>query len=142
MQQMGKDNQIDNPLLNGHYKSNHLYFDTVESKSGYGHDEGNYIDGQRDGEWKSFDKRNFLFKIHNYKKGTLVGQTITWSQSTHLIIKKGYYNEKGNREGTWEFYEHDGTPALIKTYRDGLSFGLEQLYYSNGEIKLETIHIL
>ena len=35
------------------------------------------------------------------------------------LMSKHRYNKDGNRDGTWEFFNFDGSSRLILNYKDG-----------------------
>jgi len=91
---------------------------TIDKKTGLKHgdyqkyigktilvEEGKYIQGKKDGEWKTY-RKGVVFKTEIYNNGTLETEP-----SKNLITSKYGVGEilNGERIGLWKFYLKDGT---------------------------------
>ena len=116
-----------NGLLNGEAKE---YFIHTDGSSSYS--EGYYVDSERQGLWKAYDKEGNLYSEQYYTDGKEDG---IYKQYTKEGILK--YTEE------WEYgeqldaitYYSNGQAQLIEQWSDGNKNGIAESYYENGNLK-------
>lgn len=91
---MSEENYIDGKL-HGVYKTFYLTGEPTEISF--------YKDGLKDGNYKKYSIKGFLYQDFNYKRGKLNGMAIYYSRKTGDLIKKGPF-KNDQRVGTWENY--------------------------------------
>jgi len=69
--------------------------------------EGDYKNGKREGEWKSWYENGNLWSIGTFKAGVQVGKTMTYYENGNLRYT-GNYDGNEKRVGAWKFYDEDG----------------------------------
>ncbi|HEY2827450.1 MAG TPA: toxin-antitoxin system YwqK family antitoxin [Pirellulales bacterium] len=105
--------------------------------SGQKLDEGNYIDGIKDGQWKLWHENGQLAKTENYVGGKLEGQ---WSMFDPKGVKRNDVSYKaGKRDGKWITYGDDGKQIREQVeYRDGKLNGTNTQWDADGKKTVET----
>ena len=79
---------------------------------------GNYRDGEKVGEWRSYyNKKQLIFKGEFYN-GLPVGEHIFWYNSGKLFRLGQYVS--GRKTGRWIRYSQSGKVLMITEYSDGL----------------------
>ncbi len=81
-------------------------------------EEGEYIDGMRDGEWKSWYLNGQLKFEGKFIEDNPHGEH-TWYWDNGKVKDKGTY-VMGRKHGDWISYNEDGTPFLVITYENGV----------------------
>lgn len=85
-------------------------------KSGDNTEEGKYIIGLKDGQWKSwFNDGSLRFK-GNYVQGNPDGQHLFYYENGKIKEEQFYRN--GIRQKTWKKFDEEGMPVITITYRD------------------------
>ena len=74
--------------------------------------EGNFKNGKREGEWKSWHDNGNLWSVGTFKADIQVGTTMTYYENGNLRYS-GSYNKNGDRTGRWKFYDENNN--LIET---------------------------
>ncbi len=107
-------------------------------QSGEKFEEGNYVDGKKDGPWKLWYENGQLAKTENYANGQLEGQ---WSTLNNKGVKETDVSYKaGKRDGRWLTYGDDGkTVTKQEEYRDGKANGTVIASSTDGK-KLAEMH--
>ena len=97
---------------------------------------GNYVNGNKDGMWITYNYRGFVFTVESYKNGVKNGAFINFDDSGNM--KEEYYYKNGNLNGhkrtfaTGERLMHD------VIYINGALNGLSQIFYeSNDKVQEE-----
>ncbi len=118
--------------------------------------EMNYTKGQLNGAYKEYDVDGKLYYNFTYKKGDLVATTYfdkeaniiyeTQKKSnkinyegyspTGTLATKGLYNNKGGKEGVWEYYNY-GVKTSYGMFKDDQLQGDYFIFYNNGEKRIE-----
>ena len=109
--------------LHGEYKEFHLYGGVKE--------EGQYVAGQKEGEWKTYYSNGQIMKEANYKEGILDGSyKECWEYGG--LKEKGQYVE-GQKEGNWRTedghswenisYKNDKRHGIYERLLDGREKG-------------------
>jgi antitoxin component YwqK of YwqJK toxin-antitoxin module len=101
-------------------------------------EEGNYIDGKKDGPWKLWHENGQLAKTENYVNGQLDGQ---WSTVNDKGVRQSDVSFKaGKRDGKWVTYGDDGKQIREQQeYRDGKLNGTSNSWSADGK-KLTEMH--
>ena len=99
-----------------------LYIDNYEDgywfyNNGCFSQQGNYLQGQKIGEWKSYFNNKLIFK-GSFQNGTPNGEHIFWYKSGNLFRIGDY--AYGRKTGEWFEYAESGKVLIITTYSDGL----------------------
>jgi len=81
-------------------------------------EEGEYIEGMRDGEWKSYYINGDLKFKGKFIEDNPHGEHV-WYWDNGKLSDKGYYM-MGRKHGDWITYNYDGTPFLVITYENGV----------------------
>lgn len=92
--------------------------------------EGLYVNGEREGEFKRYNKEGRLIKIENYNKGLKEGEYKKYNSLGTLLIKGNYKKDK--RYGIWEWYRRDGSLASKENYGNKDVLKEVQFYNKNG----------
>ncbi len=124
--------------------------------------EGNYIDGKKEGLWKSYYSGGGLKSEITYQHGEKYGKAIIYFENGNiaeegvwLIDKwvnkyKAYYkngklsyvwnyNEYGNRSGYQRYYYENGKIKIEGEWEDGKEKGVIREYYPDGSLRSEKI---
>ena len=93
---------------------------TWENASGDHAETGKYRDGRKDGEWKYYhyelEEENLYF-VGSFKDGAPDGLHIYYYEPGQPASKRTYSG--GLKDGSWIFYERDGTPRLEMEFEKG-----------------------
>lgn len=81
-------------------------------------EEGEFIEGMREGEWKSYYKDGSLKFEGKFIEDNPHGEHI-WYWDNGKLKDKGSYI-MGRKHGDWITYNYDGTPFLVITYENGI----------------------
>jgi uncharacterized protein len=92
--------------------------------------EGLYVMGERDGEWKHFYPDGFLSFKGKFLDGYPDGKHIYFNSDGSLKMEGNYF--VGVRHGLWKFYSENGDLLILIEYRNGV-----ELKYDNQLIKPE-----
>ena len=108
--------------------------------SNYINAEGNYKNNKREGEFKYYNRNQFISEIKTYKNGVLEGKAITYNKNAEPIAE-GIYKNNEPYEGT--FYNREA----LSTYKNGLLIGVLQQNESGdiyteyeGELQKTTVY--
>ena len=104
-------------LLEGVFVDNIKEGHWVESHNGY-REEGDYLDGVRDGKWKYFYTEELLYFEGTFIDGTPDGMH-KWYYKNGQVSLQGKYI-MGMKEGDWKYYNEEGQVSLIIKYVDGI----------------------
>jgi antitoxin component YwqK of YwqJK toxin-antitoxin module len=111
-------------------------------------EEGDYIDGVREGGWRFYDDSGFLIKKGNYRNGRKNGLWEKWHMREELrggeLAAMGeYYDDV--KVGDWLYqyvsgeveasgkYVNGKRDGVWKTYNDESNFVCTEVLYENGE---------
>ena len=89
--------------------------------------------GKREGFWKEFYETGELRASGMYKNSLPVGEWKFFFPSQTIEIR-GKYNQKGEKDGLWEWYYPNGTLLMEENYNDGELDGLFVEYDEHGNI--------
>jgi uncharacterized protein len=86
--------------------------------------EGTYADGMRNGLWKVYDlpkkpggERVLRFEGKYLEDNPQGEHTYYWDNGNKK--EEGEYN-MGRKEGDWVYFNYDGTPFIVVSYKDGI----------------------
>ncbi len=96
--------------------------------------EENYIAGKPDGMMTEFSEEGDIIAEGDYIDGEEEGQ---WSYDLGNFKEKGGYSY-GLRHGIWEHFYSDGTLRFVGEFVDGKPNGKHITYWDNGKIKDEV----
>ena len=80
--------------------------------------EGNYIDGEKNGEYILYDKKGRIGARSNYIDDKLNGEFITYYSNGQIEIKGNYIDDK--EDGKWILYNRNGQSIFKRYYIDGI----------------------
>ena len=124
--------------------------------------EGNYIDGKKEGNWKSYYSGGILKSEITYKHGEKYGKAKIYFENGNLaeegvwLIDKWVdkykvyyqngklsyvwnYNEYGTRSGYQKYYYKNGNIKIEGKWEDGKENGVIREYYNDGSLRSEKI---
>ena len=85
------------------------YYSTGEKKM-----EGEMLQNQRHGSWKSYYKSGKIWSEGFFKEGLREGNSVVYYETGTKRIEGNY--EKGNRIGLWKFYDEKGQKIKEVTF--------------------------
>jgi antitoxin component YwqK of YwqJK toxin-antitoxin module len=89
----------------------------IESHNGF-KEEGDYLDGVREGIWKHYYSGDILEFEGNFIDGTPDGLH-KWYYKNGKVSVQGKY-VMGMKEGDWKYYTEEGKTYLIIRFEDGI----------------------
>ena len=124
--------------------------------------EGNYVDGKKEGLWKSYYSDGGVKSEITYQHGEKYGKAVIYFENGNvaeegvwLIDKwvnkyKAYYqngklsyawnyNEYGTRSGYQKYYYENGKVKIEGEWEDGKEKGIIREYYPDGSLRSEKI---
>lgn len=104
-------------LLKGNYVDDIKEGHWVEGENGY-REEGDYLEGVRDGIWKYYYSGDLLYFEGKFVDGTPDGLH-KWYYKNGKVMRQGKY-VMGLKEGDWKYYNEEGRVTLIIKYEDGI----------------------
>lgn len=99
-------------------------------------EEGNYEDGKRVGEWKTFVAGGRLKSVVTFENGVAVGEA-TFYYADGSVMEHGFWNID-HWQGAYERYHPNGVKACQFTYDNrGRREGQQLYYHDNGKVMYE-----
>lgn len=96
-------------------------------------DEGNYVDGKKDGKWKCLSMAGTLKSVVTYNAGKPQGEAIFYDDNGNET-EHGYWNVD-HWEGSYVRYHTNGNKACEFTYDEkGRRNGEQKYFHENGKI--------
>ena len=95
---------------------------------------GKYVDGKKEGEWKTYTEEGYLWKKHTYRNGQLNGKFVNYYTKTGVEETVGNY-VNGKKSGNWNSYYSSGRKKLSGDYSNGHRQGVFTEWYENGQKK-------
>lgn len=92
---------------------------------------GNFLNGQKDGEWKSYSIEGILIKVVHYSNGILEGDILFNYSNGHKKFSGNF--SKGLKNGYWAFYNQKDKLQWDVTYDQGTPKGNAQFYDQKGK---------
>jgi len=100
--------------------------------------QGNYLNGKREGIWSEFHPNGLLKTATSYVNGTKEGLFIELNQSGQLT--KRYFYHNNIRHGEYREFIYS-TLKEERTYNMGKLEGLVKIYYDGGKIMEEGAYV-
>jgi antitoxin component YwqK of YwqJK toxin-antitoxin module len=91
-------------------------------RSGENTEEGKYIIGLRDGQWKTYYSDGTLRFRGSYVQGNPDGQHLYYYENGKL--KEEQYYRMGLRQRTWKKFNEEGVPVLTVIYKDDVEISI------------------
>ncbi len=82
---------------------------------------GPYVDGKKDGVFKSYDEKGSLIAVENFQNG--------------ISISYGNLGEGGVKNGAWKEYYEDKKLKIEGTYTKDIKTGVWKYYHRNGALE-------
>jgi antitoxin component YwqK of YwqJK toxin-antitoxin module len=114
----GKSKDADGLIKEGEF----IYY----YKNGVKKETGNFINNNKEGEWKGWDEQGKIECINHFKKGKMIGRNISW-HNNGAIKDSALLDENGNGKG-FTFYK-DGAKDGEGNYKLGNKNGTWIYYY-------------
>ena len=97
-----------------------------------------YLDGKKNGLWKSQSVDGKIFYQGNYSNDIKNGAWKYYLNQKRLCIT---YFKNGKKDSTWQSFYPNGNIQCIKTYSNDVQVGPMKLYFENGNLKNEMIYV-
>ncbi len=91
---------------------------------------GVYINGYKDGEWRSFYANGVLKSVSNFSNGCRDGYYSDYAENGVLLLKGTYKN--GLKDGWWEIFHFNGVLQAKGYYLNDIPEGEWETFYENG----------
>jgi antitoxin component YwqK of YwqJK toxin-antitoxin module len=93
-------------------------------------EEGEFVDGKKQGVWHMWNENGTKAKDENYVDGELDGNWTLFDEKGAKVREVGY--KAGNRDGKWTYYE-DGKVVREESYEHDKLHGIVRLWFPNGQ---------
>jgi TonB family protein len=97
-----------------------------------------YVDGKKNGLWKSQSVDGHIFFQGNYLNDKKNGAWKYYLNQKRLCVV--YFKEE-KKDSTWQSFFPDGKTQCIKTYSNDIQVGPMKLYFENGNLKSEMTFV-
>src|SRR5687768_5071521 len=94
---------------------------------------GRTVNGQKQGEWRTYYKTGILYKTEQYLNDTLNGPSIIYSEEGDVYTRVRYKN--GILVDSFIHYYSDGKPNYLQLRDSGGNLESTRVYFPNGELK-------
>lgn len=94
-------------------------------------EQGNFVDGVKDGIWQSWSKKGNLIRSFNYSNGQLNGEVKFYYVNGTKKFEGSFQN--GLKTGIWNFYSESGKVIKSGKYENGIPVGVWQIFNWTGE---------
>ena len=92
---------------------------------------GNFLNGQKDGEWKSYSTEGTLIKVIHYANGVLNGDVLFNYNNGKKKLSGSFAN--GLKNGAWAFYNDESKLQWDAVYNQGKPIGITNVYDRKGK---------
>lgn len=92
---------------------------------------GVFVNGQKDGEWKSYSTKGTLIKSVHYSNGVLNGDVLFNYNNGKKKLSGSFSN--GSKNGSWLFYNDEGKLQWEASYNQGKPAGIANIYDRKGK---------
>ena len=99
---------------------------------------GEYINGEKTGEWKYYLRNGLLKAIGRYANGKMTGEW-KWYRENGKLMQTGEFEEE-KRVGLWKRYHANGALYDEGQYVNDKKVGEWRIYDSNGKLRKTTNH--
>lgn len=98
--------------------------------------DGQYVDGVRDGDWKLYYENGKPCKTEHYLHGKLDGSWTTWREDG--TRERDVSFKAGERDGLWVTYDATGKKKLTaESYKADRRDGIWQTWFPSGQLQME-----
>lgn len=101
---------------------------------------GKYVDGQKEGEWKTYSEAGKVWKKYQYKNDLLNGKFISYYTNTGREESVANYRDD-ILDGNWSEYYSNGGLKISGMYSDGKRNGIFTEWYESGVKKSEINYV-
>ncbi|MEM9855929.1 MAG: hypothetical protein AAF843_01155 [Bacteroidota bacterium] len=110
---------------------------TIERSPGIPSEQGDYLEGQKQGSWTTYHNNELVKSVTTYLRGVKQGVSVTIDDRGQLLTK-AYYNN-GQYDG--EYLAYKRTKVVERRfYNKGKLEGTLKKYYDSGNIMEESIY--
>ena len=102
-------------------------------------EKGNYVDGKKEGLWKSYHPFPILYEEGDYLGGKKEGLWKTYYENGQLKYEDIYVD--GDNEGIGKNYHENGQLEQEGLWKNGEQEGLWKEYYENGQLYKEENYV-
>ncbi len=99
---------------------------------------GEYINGEKAGEWKYYFRNGMVQAIGRYSNGKLIDKW-TWYRQNGQLMQTGTFEEE-KKVGLWKRYHPNGALYDEGQYINDKKVGEWRIYDSNGNLSRTTYH--
>jgi len=92
---------------------------------------GTFLNGEKDGEWKSYSTEGTLIKVIHYSNGVLNGDLIFNYNNGKKKLSGSF--STGLKNGPWAFYTDESKLQWDATYNQGKPIGITNVYDRKGK---------
>jgi len=114
-------------VMDGKYIS---YWDNGEKAQ-----EGNYVDGKRQGNWITWHRNGQKMEQGKYKDDAMSGKWEAFFKSGQNEYDKNYLN--GKAHGKWIFWYNNGQKSKEQQWKEGKKHGIWLAWHKNGQRQYE-----
>ncbi len=101
-------------------------------------EEGNALNGLKEGAWITYNEDGVPTTLTNYHKGVKLGVELTFDNNASLSTKS--YQNGDNIEGEFRKYQNRNL-SEIKTYENGILNGPHLTFYTNEKVQQEVNYV-
>lgn len=95
---------------------------------------GYVVNGNRNGQWATYDEEGKILTLCNYVDGKKSGEDLKFSKRGQIEVRTAYLNNQLNGiVGTYK----NGRPVQEVSYKDGMLDGPTYKYFNNGKLQQE-----
>ena len=88
----------------------------------------------------SFDGKDTIISVGEYKVGQPIGEWTTFYQSDNFIANKKFYDQEGKRTGNWRIWSREtGNIWNDEHYENDKLHGTSLYYFENGQLSAEEL---
>jgi hypothetical protein len=95
---------------------------------------GKFIQGKKDGTWKTWSKKGRLIRVFNYTNGVLNGEVKFYNPNGSKKLEGTFVN--GQKDGDWTVYNDVGYIIKIGNYNKGVPVSTWKVYDWKGKKEL------
>ncbi|MFI5134334.1 MAG: toxin-antitoxin system YwqK family antitoxin [Chitinophagales bacterium] len=115
--------------------ANTQQFAVYNHNSGWLIKSGKFVDGKKEGVWKSYYENGMISRLEEYHNDEQNGTVITVEATGYVSKEDNIFN--GVREGISREYNRNGTLRLEEYYTDGKLNGWRRVYSQEGKLQEE-----
>lgn len=100
--------------------------------------QGDYVDGIRQGVWTEFHPNGFVKQVVGYVNGNKQGQQLELDNRGQLLVRSTYY--QGELHGDYVKYNRTRIKEK-KSYDKGKQNGQNEIFYANGTVMEQSNYV-